>query len=118
MVAGLAHCHARGVWHLDIKPDNILVSADGRAKVTDFGTATLSQWTLQGCGTLEYTAPDSLPRSSVVAPMCVPRAQSSTHAHEPWPHKRTACACACDAAVCRVHVRVWLVDACPSACAC
>ena len=103
MVAGLAHCHARGVWHLDIKPDNILVTADGRAKVTDFGTATLSQWTLQGCGTLEYTAPESLPRSSVVAPMCVP---------SPYPEPRVA-----PTPMNRGHtnarhvrVRVWLVD--------
>lgn len=35
--AGLAHIHARRVLHLDIKPENILLSDDGRAKICDFG---------------------------------------------------------------------------------
>jgi hypothetical protein len=36
----LGHAHARGVVHRDVKPDNILVDAAGRARVTDFGLAT------------------------------------------------------------------------------
>ncbi|NUM53064.1 MAG: serine/threonine protein kinase [Candidatus Hydrogenedentes bacterium] len=37
---GLAVCHDLGVVHRDIKPNNILLSPQGRAKLADFGLAT------------------------------------------------------------------------------
>jgi serine/threonine protein kinase len=37
----LAAAHARGVLHRDVKPDNIVITADGHAKVLDFGLARL-----------------------------------------------------------------------------
>jgi eukaryotic-like serine/threonine-protein kinase len=36
---GVAYAHKRGLVHCDLKPQNVLVTADGRAKVTDFGIA-------------------------------------------------------------------------------
>lgn len=41
LVSGLAYLHGRGVVHGDIKPDNILLSADGSVKLSDFGSATV-----------------------------------------------------------------------------
>jgi len=34
---GLAYAHAQGLVHQDVKPANLMLAADGRAKVTDFG---------------------------------------------------------------------------------
>lgn len=42
VAAALEFAHDNGVLHLDIKPDNVLVTRDGRVKVADFGIAMLS----------------------------------------------------------------------------
>ena len=39
MLRGLNFCHARGVMHRDLKPQNLLVTKDGRLKIADFGLA-------------------------------------------------------------------------------
>ncbi|UQA61709.1 serine/threonine-protein kinase PknK [Polyangium aurulentum] len=63
----LAHSHARGVLHLDLKPSNIVISEphEPRIKVLDFGLATLtSSWlpddTRVTAGTVGYMAPECL----------------------------------------------------------
>lgn len=40
---GLAKLHAKGIVHRDVKVENILLTADGRPKITDFGIAHVPQ---------------------------------------------------------------------------
>ncbi|UWG96171.1 Stk1 family PASTA domain-containing Ser/Thr kinase [Dehalobacter sp. DCM] len=59
----LKHAHINNIIHRDIKPQNILVTADGRAKVTDFGiarAASASTLTHTGdiVGSVHYLSPE------------------------------------------------------------
>ena len=63
VLAAMAVAHSRGVVHRDIKPHNILISAEGVPKVTDFGIAQLQghdNRTKTGAvmGTLAYMSPE------------------------------------------------------------
>lgn len=60
---GLATLHGHGILHRDVKPENIVVAPDGRARLIDFGLAKdtfVTSMTAPGqlVGTAEYMAPE------------------------------------------------------------
>ena len=77
ILAGVAFLHSRGVYHLDLKPENVLMKG-GVPKVADFGTADVTgsscgaRTTLAPCGTLIYACPESV----ALADASCPRAPS------------------------------------------
>ncbi|WP_426362786.1 serine/threonine-protein kinase [Streptomyces sp. E-08] len=58
---GLAHLHRSGWVHADLKPENVLLGADGSVKLSDFGLATELTGThgyVPPLGTLDYLPPE------------------------------------------------------------
>jgi len=67
IASGLLYAHSRDVMHLDLKPKNIFVKANGTLKLGDFGISKVflaqdKEKTLKdkGAGTLYYMSPEQV----------------------------------------------------------
>jgi len=65
LLDALAYCHAQGVLHRDVKPQNVIIRPDGRVVLVDFGLVKLwdpsdphTKTTMRGMGTPEYAPPE------------------------------------------------------------
>jgi serine/threonine-protein kinase len=72
LIEAVAYAHEMGIVHCDIKPENVILFADDKARLADFGIAKIAQETLRaaGTGTVGYMAPEQAmgkpsPRSDV-----------------------------------------------------
>jgi len=59
VTSALTHMHRRGVFHGDLKPQNIMLAKNGQVKLIDFGTCWIrGKDTNRAAGTPQYVAPE------------------------------------------------------------
>ncbi|PKA66870.1 CBL-interacting serine/threonine-protein kinase 11 [Apostasia shenzhenica] len=66
LIAAVGYCHSRGIFHRDLKLENLLLDENGEIKVSDFGLSAVPEQ-IRGdglfhtlCGTPAYVAPEIL----------------------------------------------------------
>ncbi|XP_066311026.1 CBL-interacting protein kinase 3-like [Miscanthus floridulus] len=83
LINAVDYCHSRGVYHRDLKLENLLLDVAGNLKISDFGLSALSDQVKNDgllhttCGTPNYVAPEviddkGLPSHCRVGPGCQP----------------------------------------------
>ena len=118
---GVAHLHARGICHADIKPSNVMLASDGAAKLADFGLSTMlsgaalphsmtssssltsAMW--PGLGSRGFTPPERLrpllhPHE---APPAAAAASDGAEAPHPGAHDIFSLGCVCHLVLCGEH---------------
>eukprot|EP01156_Anaeramoeba_ignava_P011153 Anaeramoba_ignava/a482136_49.p1 GENE.a482136_49~~a482136_49.p1 ORF type:complete len:744 (-),score=162.98 a482136_49:431-2662(-) len=71
IIAGVDYCHKLNIVHRDIKPENLLLNAEMKVIIIDFGLANfthLGELLTTSCGSLSYSAPELILGKEYIGP--------------------------------------------------